>query len=373
MTEVIRKRIRIYSVKGEYMKKAMIAMSGGVDSSVAAYIIKEKGYDVTGITMQLYHNEDIGVKDKTCCSLDDVLDARSVANKLDIPFYVLNFSNDFKKEVIERFVNAYKVGLTPNPCIDCNRYIKFNKLFHRAKELGFDYVVTGHYAKVEFDEKTGRYLLKKSVDDKKDQSYVLYSLTQAQLKMLLLPLGELTKTKTREIAENNGFVNAKKHDSQDICFVPDGDYCSFIENWCSCKFEQGDFVDTDGNFISKHKGIIGYTIGQRKGLGIAAAEPLYVLKKDSEKNTVVLGSNEELFSTHLTAKDLNWISIDNLTEPLKVKAKIRYKHNESEATVTPLENGEVAVDFLQPQRAITSGQAVVFYNGDIVVGGGTII
>jgi tRNA-specific 2-thiouridylase len=356
------------------MKKAMIAMSGGVDSSVAAYLITKEGYETIGVTMKLFHNEDIGIKkEKTCCSLSDVEDARSVAAKLGIPYYVFNYTDNFKLQVITRFVEAYRNGRTPNPCIDCNRYIKFDQLMHRAKELQFDYVVTGHYAISEYDESRGRYILRKAVDNTKDQSYVLYSLNQEQLSRILFPLGRMTKNEVRKVAEEQGFVNAHKHDSQDICFVPDGDYAKFIENWCDIKFDDGNFVDKDGNVIAKHKGIINYTIGQRKGLGIAAKAPYYVISKDLKTNDVVLGSNDDLFSNHLVATDLNFISIDKLTEPMQVKAKVRYKQKETDATITPLENGDVSVDFKEPQRAIASGQAVVFYDGDIVVGGGTII
>lgn len=355
------------------MKKAMIAMSGGVDSSVAAYLISRQGYETIGVTMKLFRNEDVGVSsEKTCCSADDVEDARLVADRLGIPYYVFNYTDNFKLQVITRFVEAYRNGRTPNPCIDCNRYIKFNQLMQRAMELNFDYVVTGHYAIVEYDEKSGRYLLKKAADDTKDQSYVLYSLTQEQLSHILFPLGKLTKAQVREIAAEQGFYNADKRDSQDICFVPDGNYAKFIEDWCGIKFNNGDFVDKDGHFIAKHKGIINYTIGQRKGLGIAAKAPYYVVKKDLAKNEIVLGANEDLFSDTLTATDVNFISIAKLTEPMTVKAKVRYKQKETEAVISPLENGKVKVKFTEPQRAIAPGQAVVFYDGDIVVGGGTI-
>ena len=355
------------------MKKAMIAMSGGVDSSVAAYLVTKEGYEAIGVTMKLFHNDDIGVsREKTCCSLDDVNDARSVANRLGIPYYVFNYTDNFKLQVITRFVDAYRNGRTPNPCIDCNRYIKFDQLMHRAKELQFDYVVTGHYAITEYDEKSGRYLLKKAVDDTKDQSYVLYSLTQEQLSHIMFPLGKMTKAEARQIAEEQGFINAHKHDSQDICFVPDGNYARFIEEWCGFKFEDGNFVDLNGNFIARHKGIINYTIGQRKGLGIAAKAPYYVVSKNLASNEVVLGANEDLFSDSLIAYDVNFISIEKLTEPMKVKAKVRYKQKETDAVISPLEDGTVSVKFETPQRAIAPGQAVVFYDGDIVVGGGTI-
>lgn len=355
------------------MKKAMIAMSGGVDSSVAAYLTVREGYETVGVTMKLFQNEDIGIKsEKTCCSDDNVKDAKSVAERLGIPYYVFNYTDNFKLKVISRFVDAYRNGRTPNPCIDCNRYIKFDQLMQRAKELQFDYVVTGHYAITDFDEKSGRYLLRKAIDESKDQSYVLYSLSQEQLKHIKFPLGSMTKAEARKIAEEQQFINADKHDSQDICFVPDGDYARFIEEWCGFKFENGNFVDLDGNIIAQHKGIINYTIGQRKGLGIAAKAPYYVVRKNLGTNEVVLGANEDLFSDELIASDVNFISIEKLTEPMKVKAKVRYKQKETDAVITPLENGDVHVKFDIPQRAIAPGQAVVFYDGDIVVGGGTI-
>ena len=258
-------------------KKALIAMSGGVDSSVAAYLIKEQGFESTGITLKLFDNEDIGEKkEKTCCSLDDIDDARSVCYKLGIPYYVYNFKDSFKENVISRFINAYENGTTPNPCIDCNRYIKFEKLMRRAEELDFDYVVTGHYAVIEYNAETGRYLLKKSADSSKDQSYVLYSLTQEQLAKTLFPLGNMTKEQTREIAEKLGLINAHKHDSQDICFVPDGDYAKFIEQYTGRTYPHGNFVDESGKVLGEHKGIIRYTVGQRKGLGLALPHPMYV-------------------------------------------------------------------------------------------------
>lgn len=255
----------------------MIAMSGGVDSSVAAFLIKQQGYDPTGITLKLFNNEDIGIsREKTCCSLEDVEDARSVAYRLGIPYYVYNFTDRFKNNVIDRFINAYMSGLTPNPCIDCNRYIKFEQLMLRAMQLDFDFVVTGHYAIIENDAASGRYLLKKAVDETKDQSYVLYTMTQKQLAMTLFPLGHLRKSEVRRIAESNGFINARKHDSQDICFVRDGDYAGFIEGYTGQSFASGSFVNKNGNVLGTHNGIIRYTIGQRKGLGISSSEPMYV-------------------------------------------------------------------------------------------------
>ena len=351
--------------------KALIAMSGGVDSSVAAYLMRERGYDCIGVTMKLYSNEDAGVeRSRTCCSLDDVEDARSVAHRLGIPYYVFNFSGDFRREVMERFVCAYEAGETPNPCIDCNRHLKFDRLYHRAEELGCDCVVTGHYARI---ERAGeRFLLKKSLIPDKDQSYVLYSLTQKQLAHTCFPLGDMAKEETRRVATEQGFYNADKPDSQDICFVPDGDYASFICRYCGKTYPEGDFVDTTGRVLGRHKGIIHYTLGQRKGLGIAAGEPLYVVKIDAENNRVVLGKNADLFSRELEADGFNWIACDEPSEPLRVKAKIRYRQAEQWATVTVTAPGRVRVVFDEPQRAITRGQAVVLYDGDTVVGGGVI-
>ena len=353
------------------MKKAMIAMSGGVDSSVAAWLMKRDGYDCMGVTMRLFAGEDsCERKGHTCCSLDDVEDARSVARQLGIPYFVFNFTEDFGTQIMDRFVCAYENGFTPNPCIDCNRYMKFEKLMKRAKELDYDYVVTGHYARIE--EQDGKFLLKKAIDEKKDQSYVLYSLTQEQLAHTLFPLGGMTKPQIREMAEEQGLINARKHDSQDICFVPDGNYAKFIEQHACKTYPEGDFVDVCGNVLGRHKGIIRYTIGQRKGLGLALKEPMYVMDVDIGKNQVVLGRNEDLFSKRLVADDVNLISIDHIDAPIRVKAKVRYRHTEAPATVNPLPDGRIEVIFDEPQRAITKGQAVVLYDGDIVVGGGTI-
>lgn len=354
-------------------KKAMIAMSGGVDSSVAAYLMKDAGYDCIGATMKLFHNEDIGIsRAHTCCSLDDVEDARNVAASLDIPYYVFNFSERFQEEVMDKFVRSYENGMTPNPCIDCNRYLKFEYLYQRAKELDYDYIVTGHYARIEQDKDTGRYLLKKAVDDSKDQSYVLFSMTKEQLAHTLFPLGGMHKTKVRELAESHGFVNARKHDSQDICFVQNGSYADFIETYTGKTYPAGDFIDKNGNVLGRHKGIIRYTIGQRKGLGLSLREPMYVMAVNPADNTVVLGSDSDLFTPELTAKDINLISVDSIDTPMRVKAKVRYRHTEQWATVTQTDDDTIKVVFDEPQRAITRGQAVVLYDGDNVVGGGTI-
>ncbi len=349
-------------------------MSGGVDSSVAAYLTKSLGYEVAGITLKLFDNDDIDIsREKTCCSLDDIEDARSVCARLEIPYYVLNFKDSFKSTVISRFIKAYENGYTPNPCIDCNRFIKFEKLVQRADELGFDYVVTGHYAQIERDEATGRYLLKKAVDPSKDQSYVLYSLTQPQLKKTLFPLGSLTKDKTRETAERLGLINAHKRDSQDICFVPDGDYAAFIEKYTGKAYPNGDFVDESGRILGEHKGIIRYTIGQRKGLGLALPCPMYVKEKNLAENKVVLCENDALFSRELYADDINLISVERLEKPIRVKARVRYNQKEQPATAEQLDDNTLHVVFDEPQRAICKGQAVVLYDGDYVVGGGTII
>ncbi len=354
-------------------KKAIIAMSGGVDSSVAAFLMKERGFECIGATMKLYHNEDIGLSQgHTCCSLEDVEDARSVAYQIGILHYVFNFSDRFREKVMDRFVAAYENGATPNPCIDCNRFLKFDKLYHRAMELDYDYVVTGHYARIDKDKTSGRYLLKKALDSTKDQSYVLYSMTQEQLAHTLFPLGEYRKAQVREIAAQQGFENAKKHDSQDICFVPNGKYSEFIEGYTGKSYPPGDFIDESGNIIGRHGGIIRYTVGQRRGLGVSAAAPLYVTKIDPVANTVTLGGNEALYSRSLTATDLNLISVDKIERPIRVKAKIRYRQSEQWATLTQTDTDEAEVLFDEPQRAITKGQAVVFYDGDIVVGGGTI-
>ena len=355
-------------------KKAIIAMSGGVDSTVAAYLMIEKGYDCIGATMKLFQNEDVGVpREHSCCSLDDVADARNAAYAMGMKHYVFNFADRFKEVVIEPFVRAYETAVTPNPCIECNRYLKFEKLFDRMRELGYDYVVTGHYARISYDEESGRYLLKKAIDETKDQSYVLYSLTQDQLSHVQFPLGELRKTQVREIAEQQGFVNAHKSDSQDICFVQDGSYRDFICQYRGHGYPEGDFVDLEGHVLGRHKGIIGYTIGQRKGLGLALPKPMYVVRVCPEANQVVLGYNEDLFTTTLTADHLNLISVAEIREPMRVTAKVRYRHKEAPATVTQIGSDTIRVVFDEPQRAITAGQAVVLYQGDIVVGGATII
>ena len=353
------------------MKKIMIAMSGGVDSSVTAYLLQSQGYECCGCTMKLFEAS-------TCCSVDDVADAKSVAYKLGMDHYVFNYKDDFTTYVINDFIDCYQKGLTPNPCIKCNKHLKFGKLIDQAIALGYDGIATGHYAQIEYDEITKRYLLKKAVDASKDQSYVLYNLTQEELSRLKFPLGSLTKADARKIAEDNHFVNAKKHDSQDICFVPDGDYASVIEKYTNKDYAPGDFIDKDGNVLGKHKGIIHYTIGQRRGLGISSDARLYVIKIDVDSNTVVLGSDEDLYTKEVFFKDLTWVAGNDLIpDEIRCSAKIRYRMSEQPALVTINKNSsgkatEAKITFDKPQRAPTPGQSAVLYDGDIVLGGGTI-
>ena len=355
-------------------KKAMIAMSGGVDSSVAAFLMKEQGYDCIGVTMKLYQlPEDIDPGKRTCCALSDTEDARSVAARLEIPYYVYNMEEQFQEQVIQKFVDTYLEGNTPNPCIDCNRYLKFDALLKRARLLGIDTIVSGHYAQVLQDEKSGRWLLKKGIDTSKDQSYVLYMLTQDQLAHTRFPLGGYQKSEIRAIAEEQGFLNARKADSQDICFVPDGDYASFIEEYTGTKAAGGDFVLKDGTVLGKHKGLIRYTLGQRRGLGIAYTESLYVCAKSPKTNTVILGKNSDLFQKEFDVEDINLIAFDRLETPVSCKVKTRYRHREQAARIEQTAPNRIHVIFEEPQRAITPGQAAVFYDGDLVLGGGTII
>ena len=357
------------------MKKALIAMSGGVDSSVAALLMQQKGYECVGATMKLFENEQAGVKrEKTCCSLDDVEDARSVTYRLHMPYYVFNFTANFEKEVMDRFVHAYENGWTPNPCIDCNRYLKFEKLYLRMQEMQMDTIVTGHYARVAYDETSGRYLLKKGLDGSKDQSYVLYNLTQEQLAHTLMPVGEYTKDEIRVLAEEAGLPVAHKPDSQEICFVPDNDYVSFIDREAGEKVPgPGNFVTEDGRILGRHKGITHYTLGQRRGLELPMGERVFVTAIRPETNEVVIGSNQELFTDKVLCDHVNYMTVEDLTEPTRVLAKIRYNHKGEYGTLTKQPDGKVLCTFDAPVRAATPGQAMVFYQDEHVLGGGTII
>lgn len=344
------------------MKKALIAMSGGVDSSVAAYIAVEQGYLCGGAMMHLWSENGVV----------DCRDAESVAQKLKIPFHIFEAKTDFCKNVVEPFISDYENGLTPNPCIRCNRTLKFGFFADEGKKLGYDYTVTGHYARIRFDEASGRYLLYKALDSSKDQSYFLAFMTQKQLSSTLFPLGELTKEQVRQIAQEQGFINAQKKDSQDICFVPDGDYKAFMQRYTGKLYPCGNFLDLNGTIVGTHQGAVGYTLGQRKGLGLAMGEPVYVCGKDMRANTVTVGKESHLFNSTLYARDCVFIPFEQLHAPMEVTVKARSRHKEQPATVYPMENGEIKVVFEQPQRAITPGQAVVLYQGDLVIGAGII-
>lgn len=352
----------------------VVAMSGGVDSSLTAALLLHEGYHVIGMTMQIWDNQTVNddPENRGCCSLSAVDDARNVANKLGIPYYVVNFRDYFQETVVDYFVKEYAKGRTPNPCIACNRYVKFEALLRKALEIGADYVATGHYARIEQDSQTGRYVLRKGLDEKKDQSYVLYHLNQHSLAHFLMPLGTYTKDKTRALAREYGLSVADKPESQEICFVPNDDYHAFLEEKNPKSLRPGNFVDVEGNILGKHQGLPLYTVGQRKGLGIAAGHPLYVVELRPDKNEVVLGCNDDVFATSLIANDLNFIAFDELNSQRSVLAKIRYNAKESPAVIEPVGNGKVQVRFVQKQRAITPGQSVVFYEGDQVLGGGII-
>ncbi len=350
------------------MQKALIAMSGGVDSSVAAYLTKVQGLSCIGAIAKLCDRSILG----DAYSQQSIQDAKAVAEKLCMDFYVLDGVDAFKRDVIDHFIRCYEQGLTPNPCIQCNKRIKFSYLLDRAAELGCDCIVTGHYAQIKQDEHTGRFLLYKAADESKDQSYFLAGLDQQQLSRIRFPLGAFTKAEIRELARRQGLLTAKKKDSQDICFVPDGDFMAFISRYTGKAYPQGDFLDLQGKPVGRHSGAIRYTLGQRKGLGLAMGAPVYVCSKDMDENTVTVGPEEALYTTTLVAKDWNWLPFPALNEPLQVTAKARSRHIPQPATVYPVENGCARVVFESPQRAVTPGQAVVLYQGDMVIGSGTI-
>lgn len=350
-------------------RRVLVGMSGGVDSSVAAMLLQERGVEVEGVTLRLCADPE-RVTEK---SLEAERDAAAVAQRLGIPHTVWDYSRLFRDTVVQNFADVYQSGATPNPCIVCNRFVKFGRMLEQALEEGYDAVASGHYVRSEWDESRGRWLLKKAADPARDQSYVLYMLTQRQLSHILFPLGEYSKQELRKLAKERGLVTANRPDSQDICFVPNGDYLSFLEQELGIHGVSGNFVDEEGHVLGTHRGMAAYTVGQRKGLGIAFGEPRFVVSKNAATNTVVLGKNESLFSTSLVAENANWIALEALTEPMRVTARTRYQQRESAATVEPYGENGFRVVFDEPQRAVTPGQAVVLYQGDLLVGGGTIV
>ena len=354
------------------MMSVLVGMSGGVDSSAAALMLMPQ-YQVSGATMKLFEHTDICHEgSRTCCAINDVEDARRVCNRLGIEHHVFNFRDGFHQHVIARFAEGYAQGETPNPCIDCNRFVKFPYLLKRADQLGFDYIATGHYARISRDGQSGRYLLMRGLDSEKDQSYVLYAMSQAELSRTLFPLGNQTKAQIRALAVEHGLVTADKPDSQDICFVPDGNYGAFLTEKMGIPSEPGDVLDESGQILGRHRGLIHYTIGQRRGLGIAASTPLYVTGKELSQNTLTLGKSEDLMDDGFIVRDANWIAIKALDAPMDVTVMTRYRDRETDALLYPLESGDVFVQLSAAKRAITPGQAAVFYQGDTVIGGGVI-
>lgn len=357
--------------------KVVVGMSGGVDSTVAAYQLKKMGYEVIGVNMRLWQDdfleEEHFMKDGGCCSLSSVEDARRVCEQIGIPFYALDFKGVFKETVVDYFIDAYKNGETPNPCIACNKYVKFEALLEKAHQLGAYYVATGHYAKISYDDSIERYVVQKASAIEKDQTYALYNLTQEQLQHILMPLSEFSsKEEVRQIAAKFDVQMSQKSDSQEICFVPDQDYVGFLKRNGDFKIESGDFFSTEGEILGKHEGIVNYTIGQRKGLGITFGKPMYVVDIDPEYNRVVLGENNTVFKSELWAKDVNFIQMASIKGPYRCEAKIRYSAKPAPCTIEH-HDGIVHVIFDEPQRAVTPGQAVVFYQDEYLVGGGTII